>query len=128
MSAEQTRNRAGLSDEQLQTLRARLERRRDEVRARLVKESAVPRQSEPLVEPLEAAEQTREQDDAISLADHDRTLLGEIERALRKLSTGDYGLSEISGDPIPYQRLIAVPWARYDSDEVDESGRPAESP
>jgi DnaK suppressor protein len=116
-----------LTDEQIETLRERLERRRDELRARLAKETAVQRGSERLTEPLEAAEQTREQGDAISLATHDGMLLGEVERALAKIDAGTYGVSEISGDPIPYARLSALPWARVDSDE-DEEARPAESP
>ncbi len=39
------------------------------------------------------------------------------------MSIGLYGISEISGDPIPYPRLHAIPWARHDSDEVDDSTR-----
>ena len=38
--------------------------------------------------------------------------------ALRKIEDGSYGISEASGDPIPFERLHAVPWARTDSDEV----------
>ena len=37
------------------------------------------------------------------------------------MSTGLYGFSEVSGDPIPYARLHAIPWARHDSDEVDDT-------
>jgi DnaK suppressor protein len=50
-------------------------------------------------------------------AGHDRERLREIERALQKIPTGRYGVSEISGEPIPFDRLMAVPWARADSDE-----------
>lgn len=120
MSATRIRN-AGLSDEQLAVLRARLENKRMELRARLARESAVPRESENLVEPLEAAEQTREQDDAITFASRDRDMLGEVERALRKIAAGDYGVSEISGEPIPFERLLAVPWTRQDSDEDEDA-------
>jgi DnaK suppressor protein len=107
-----------LDDEQLQVLRERLERLSAELGERLVRASAVPRESEAQVEPLDAAEQTREQDDAILFATHERALLREVEHALAKMSTSRYGLSEVSGEPIPYKRLLAVPWARYDSDEV----------
>jgi DnaK suppressor protein len=110
-------NAAGLSNEQIHVLRGRLERMRAELSARLAREAAVSRESEPLVEPLEAAEQTREQDDAILFAVHDRARLREVEHALHKMSNGLYGLSEMSGEPISYERLLAVPWARHDSDE-----------
>jgi len=122
-SSESDRNAAGLSEEQLEVLRDRLERIRAELRQRLARESAVPRTSEPVVEVLDAAEQTREQDDAILFAEHDRALLHEVERALDKMSTGLYGLSEVSGEPIAYKRLLAVPWARYGSDEVTDTAR-----
>ena len=68
----------------------------------------MPRETEKLVEPLEAAEQTREQDDAISLVERDREHLREIEHAIHKMSIGLYGISEMSGDPIPYARLHAI--------------------
>ena len=37
--------------------------------------------------------------------------LAAIERALKKIADGDYGYSELSGDPIPVARLEAVPEA-----------------
>ena len=36
-----------------------------------------------------------------------------VERALRKIEEGTYGLSDASGEPIPIQRLDAVPEAIY---------------
>ena len=107
----------GLSAEQLETLRARLEQLRAELRTRLARDQAVAREAEPEVEPIDAAEQTREQDDAILRADRDRAQLREVEGALRRMDAGTYGISEISGDPISFARLRAIPWARYDSDE-----------
>ena len=120
MESGQVPNTAELSEEQLEILRGRLERLRVELRGRLATETAVPRQTEKEVEPLDAAEQTREQDDAISFAERDRERLREVEHALAKLRNGTYGLSEVSGEPIPFERLRAIPWARRDSDE-DES-------
>jgi len=111
------RSVAGLSEGQLHVLRERLERLRDELGARVRREQAVARKAERLSEPLDAAEQTREQDDAVVLAAHDREQLREVEHALAKMASGRYGISEVSGDPIPFERLLAVPWARYDADE-----------
>ncbi|HEY3254926.1 MAG TPA: TraR/DksA family transcriptional regulator, partial [Polyangiaceae bacterium] len=51
------------------------------------------------------------------LASQERALLAEVEHALAKLSDGTYGISEASGEPIRYQRLRALPWARTDVDE-----------
>ena len=48
-------------------------------------------------------------DDAIR-DDLQRTLEA-IERAEQRLEEGSYGKSVISGDPIPDERLEALPWA-----------------
>jgi RNA polymerase-binding transcription factor DksA len=37
--------------------------------------------------------------------------LREIERALGRFENGRYGFSEISGKPIPLERLEVLPWA-----------------
>jgi RNA polymerase-binding transcription factor DksA len=41
-----------------------------------------------------------------------RQAMDEIDHALTKFEAGTYGLCEISGDPIPVERLEAIPWAR----------------
>ena len=107
----------GLSSDQLAMLRGRLEQLRAELRTRLERDQAVAREAEQEVEEVDAAEQTRQQDDAILRADRDRAQLREVENALRRMDAGTYGVSEISGAPIKFERLRAVPWARYDSDE-----------
>ena len=117
MTAGTGHNAAGLTDDQVKLLRDRLERRRVDLRRRLERDQAVAREAEPEVEPIDAAEQTREQDDAILHADRDRAELREVEDAIRRIAAGTYGVSEVSGVPISFQRLLAIPWARYDSDE-----------
>jgi RNA polymerase-binding transcription factor DksA len=39
-------------------------------------------------------------------------LITEIDHALAKLTDGTYGICEVSGLPIPKERLKAIPWAR----------------
>ncbi len=46
-----------------------------------------------------------------------RQKLDDIEAALKRLEDGTYGVSENTGEPIPYERLRAVPWARTTIDE-----------
>ncbi len=43
--------------------------------------------------------------------DVDTRRLGNIERALKKIELGSYGLSDVSGKPIPKDRLEAIPEA-----------------
>lgn len=47
------------------------------------------------------------------LLDRDRKLLQEIDHALAKLDTGDYGYCEGTGEPIPKRRLELRPWCRH---------------
>ena len=47
----------------------------------------------------------------IGLSEADERLLEQIDRALRRLELGTYGVSEVTGEPIPIARLEAVPWA-----------------
>jgi RNA polymerase-binding transcription factor len=46
-----------------------------------------------------------------------RRNLDEIERAEQRLENGTYGKSVVSGDPIPDERLEAIPWADRNVDE-----------
>jgi DnaK suppressor protein len=65
-----------------------------------------------IAEPEEAAAIDATQSTMIELAESERKLLAHIERALRKFEDGSYGVSEESGEPIGFERLRAVPWAR----------------
>jgi len=38
--------------------------------------------------------------------------IAEIDHALAKIDDGTYGICEVSGQPIPKERLKAIPWAR----------------
>ena len=54
---------------------------------------------------------------AIDDNDLDRELLARIERALARIDAGTYGVSEVSGKPIPIERLDALPTATTLVDE-----------
>jgi DnaK suppressor protein len=46
-----------------------------------------------------------------------RSELEAVERAEQRLKDGSYGLSVVSGEPIPAERLKAIPWAERTADE-----------
>ena len=48
----------------------------------------------------------------LALAAKALEMIEEIDHALGKFDDGSYGLCEISGEPIPKERLEAIPWAR----------------
>jgi hypothetical protein len=39
--------------------------------------------------------------------------LYEVEAALSRIKDGSYGICEMTGKPVPAERLRAVPWTRY---------------
>jgi DnaK suppressor protein len=108
---------SGLTKTQLDELRRRLE----EERARILRviqapgAGAPPEARGPELE--ETAQRAVERDQRLGILAREHALLAEIERALAKLDTGKYGLSEKTGAPIPYERLAALPWARQGIDE-----------
>ncbi len=46
-----------------------------------------------------------------------RTMLTSVEDALERMATGTYGVSEKTGEAIPYERLHVLPWAQTTVDE-----------
>ena len=46
-----------------------------------------------------------------NLVARDVARLAQVERALKKIEEGSYGLSDVSGHPIPKERLDAIPEA-----------------
>lgn len=58
-----------------------------------------------------------DREQAIDDADLDRDTLAQIDRALERIEAGTYGVSEVSGKPIPIDRLEAVPYATTLVDE-----------
>ena len=60
-----------------------------------------------------------------NLVVRDVARLERVDRALKKIAEGTYGLSDSSGEPIPRERLEAVPEALYtlSEEKVRERGR-----
>jgi RNA polymerase-binding transcription factor DksA len=48
----------------------------------------------------------------LALAAKAMEMIEEIDHALTKFDLGTYGICEVSGEPIPEERLEAIPWAR----------------
>ena len=51
----------------------------------------------------------RERD--LALSAHARAAVDQIDAALARIDDGTYGICQVSGKPIPRQRLNAIPWA-----------------
>jgi RNA polymerase-binding transcription factor DksA len=74
----------------------------------------------------DAGSDAYDRDFALSLLSQERDSLFEIDASLKKIEDGNYGLCEISGKPIPHNRLEALPFARYTVEcqsELEKSNR-----
>jgi RNA polymerase-binding protein DksA len=104
-----------LTPEQLEHFRERLERERSEIISRLGLrqreiEGTLPQEGDVGDEGDEAKVEA-DLDPELAQEDLDRETLARIERALERIEEGTYGSSEVSGEPIPLERLEAVPYA-----------------
>jgi DnaK suppressor protein len=102
----------GLTQHQRETLRRRLEDERSRILRVLQAPTATVPSDDERTEIEETAQRATERTHQLGIADRERALLVEVERALAKFGAGTYGLGEETGAPIPYERLAAIPWAR----------------
>jgi RNA polymerase-binding transcription factor DksA len=116
-----------LTPEDLRRFRQRLESERDAIKSRIGERS---RDSQQTVREETGVgdsgdEATRLNDLEVEADENevDRVTLSMIHRALGRIEDGTYGVSELSGKPIPKERLEAVPYATTLVDEA--SSEPA---
>jgi DnaK suppressor protein len=105
-----------MTREQLEHFRALLLRDRAAAEERIGERSAlIPQTARELADdPADLGDQAalvEEREEAMRGNEDDRDLLDRIQRALARLQAGTYGVSEVSGRPIPVERLEAIPWA-----------------
>jgi DnaK suppressor protein len=74
---------------------------------------------ETATDPADDAELIEEEQVDDALAAQLRRELEAIERAEARLREGTYGLSVESGEPIPGERLEAIPWAERTAEEEE---------
>ena len=107
-----------LTGTQLSELRRRLEAERIRIlRVLNAPGAATGADEERQAELEEMAQRSAERDQTSGVLERERALLAEVDRALAKMDRGEYGVSEKTGAPIPYERLAAVPWARQAVDD-----------
>jgi len=104
-----------LTPEQLNYFRARLEQQREALRA------DVAEAQRQIAAPDEIADAISDQGDdgnmlfareeAMNELARVKQTLAQVEHALQRLEAGAYGYSEVSGQPIPIERLEALPYA-----------------
>lgn len=66
-----------------------------------------------MMDEVDLASATIEQNLTFRLLDRERKLLAEVEHAMKKIISGDYGYCEGTGELIPKRRLELAPWTRH---------------
>ncbi len=61
-----------------------------------------------------------DRDFALSLVANEQEALAEIEAAIQRIKSGNYGVCEHTQQPIPKERLVAVPFTRYTAAAMKE--------
>lgn len=102
-----------LSQEELAKFKERLLTERDEVATRIRDRANTARVEDPPVEEMDQANRATEEAFNMRLLDKEVKLLREIDAALAKFDSGDFGVCEGTGDYIERRRLDARPWTRY---------------
>lgn len=104
-----------LTPDEIRHFKDRLESEREAIRSRMAARSRDSRQTVRDESGVgDSADQSIRLEDLDIEADQeaiDRATLARVERALRRIENGAYGVSEYSGKPIPKERLEAVPYA-----------------
>ncbi|HEY4012987.1 MAG TPA: TraR/DksA family transcriptional regulator [Polyangiaceae bacterium] len=114
-----------LTSAQLAKLRERLFAERSRLEGHEEALTSVRETRERSADQMDEAEASLVQHEALGRAAHDRSHSALIERAIQKIEAGTYGVSELSGEPIGYARLQAVPWARFTAAEQENLERRA---
>jgi DnaK suppressor protein len=118
-SEKASKNKAGLSQKELDVFRDMLlAKRRELVGDMSSMEREALREGNANLSnlPVHMADQgtdAYEQEFTLGLVEKDRSLLREINDALAKIQNGTYGICEGTGNPISRPRLEAQPWARH---------------
>lgn len=110
---------AELSQKQLEELVTELKAKRDELTQRIesLEQQMLIRDDCSHADASDAATAQETRERARGMVAQDRQTISEITAAQRRLETGNFGVSELSGEPIGFKRLLVVPWARTAVDD-----------
>jgi DnaK suppressor protein len=115
---------AHLNASQLSSLQSQLEAEHARLQAK-VRDARGSETGDDIEDPLlkdpedfaEMAQDITIEDTELAITANEQGILNQIEHALQRMQEGTYGLSEVSGRPIPYERLEALPWATTNVDD-----------
>jgi DnaK suppressor protein len=104
-----------ITEEKLAELRAALEEQRDNLRREIEEQGGDPDSDDAEIDVergfADSAHATAERARTLSVMKALRANLRWVNRALKKMELGTYGICERCGKPIAVERLEALPWA-----------------
>jgi RNA polymerase-binding protein DksA len=104
-----------LNSEEIKGFEKRLQEERDRIQARIAANDQgvmeTVRGEEGVGDSVDDADLTYEREVELGEDDRDRRELSQVQKALDRIKEGTYGVSELSGKPIPRERLEANPSA-----------------
>jgi DnaK suppressor protein len=104
-----------IEESKLAGLRAELEEQRDNLRKEISVQGGDPDSDDAAIDVergfADSAHSTAERARMLSVMKALRSNLRWVNRALKKMELGTYGTCERCGNPIPIERLEALPWA-----------------
>ncbi len=104
-----------ITEEKLAELRAALEEQRDNLRKEIEEQGGDPDSDDAEIDVergfADSAHATAERARTLSVMKALRANLRWVNRALKKMDLGTYGICERCGKPIAVERLEALPWA-----------------
>ena len=105
---------ADLSPQQTQELRRQITDRRQELVDSLdsLDKTIKTKHDCDILDSSDSASHNEEHLRAATIIKHHNETIAEIDAALVRLKEGRFGISETTGEPIAYERLLAIPWAR----------------
>jgi DnaK suppressor protein len=112
---------AELSQGQVEELASRLSDKRCELAERVasLEQQILTKDDCSLADAADAASLQENRQRARGMVEQHQQIINEIDAALRRLGIGSYGVSETTGEPIAYERLMLIPWARSGADDKD---------
>lgn len=78
--------------------------------------------------PADLATELFEREKDMAIRTHNQEELEKIEKALTKIEEGTYGYCEVCEEPIPYDRLAAIPYTSYCIEHAEPKSIPSDRP
>ncbi|MEF3280759.1 MAG: TraR/DksA family transcriptional regulator [Elusimicrobiota bacterium] len=110
--SKKTKTESKLSESDIKSIKNELIKMRDNILSN-IKSQAEYDMSRDIGDEMDDVEHTVEKETTFDLSSNEKTILKDIELALKKIDNKTYGICELCKNSIGAKRLKAIPYARY---------------